>query len=120
MKQIYTESVLEKLSMTAFQNAEDYLEGPQVDFSELRSILTDLTSLNDFRKIGGPLKGKHFDNNTVQVNPGKLSHFYGRIHRWSGKRRCSCLYYATDLYEFEVRTECPEVRIELGRCYYKA
>ena len=34
------------------------------------------------------------------------------IYRWSGKRRCSCLYYATDLYEFEVRTECPEVRIE--------
>ena len=42
------------------------------------------------------------------------------IYRWSGKRRCSCLYYATDLYKFEVRTECPEVRIELGRCYYKS
>jgi hypothetical protein len=25
-----------------------------------------------------------------------------------------------DLYEFEVRTECPEVRIGLGRCYYKS
>ncbi len=42
------------------------------------------------------------------------------IYRWSGKRSKSCLYYATDLYEFEVRTECPEVRIELGRCYYKS
>ncbi len=28
--------------------------------------------------------------------------------------------YTMDLYEFEVRTECPEVRIELGRCYYKS
>jgi hypothetical protein len=28
--------------------------------------------------------------------------------------------YTTDLYEFEVRTECPDVRIKLGRCYYKS
>ncbi len=29
------------------------------------------------------------------------------------------LYYTTDLYEFKVRTEYPDVRIELRRCYYK-
>ncbi len=34
---------------------------------------------------------------------------------WSLKtENRSCLYYTTDLYKFEVRTECPEVRIKLG------
>ncbi len=41
------------------------------------------------------------------------------MYRWSGKRSMSCLYYATDLYEFEVRTECLEVRIEeSGETFY--
>ncbi len=74
MKQIYTESVLEKLSTISFQNAKDYLEGPLVDFSELRSILTDLASLNEFRKVSEPLIGKHYNNKTLPFNPGKRRH----------------------------------------------
>jgi hypothetical protein len=42
------------------------------------------------------------------------------INRCSGSWWWSCIYYTTDLYNFKVRTECPEVRIKLGRCYYKS
>ena len=66
----------------------------------------------------------YYNKNKNEVSIKRFFNLLGKylvnINRWSGKRSKSCLYYATDLYEFEVRTECPEVRIKLGRCYYKS